>query len=137
MTTDPRELWEDLARLWLRAVHLSADPACAWPIRGRAASLARVLAFHVPEDDALALRAVDAASACAESFPAAHDVLIAAREVSVDPGLLVHPMLTLCARAHEAGHHDTVVVALLELLELEAVDWNDVPAAWLLSDKTA
>ncbi|MEO7036605.1 MAG: hypothetical protein ABI548_21840 [Polyangiaceae bacterium] len=131
MTQDPHVLWEDLAHLWSRAAHLAADLGALRPLRGRAASLARVLAVEISEDDHLALRAVDTATACAESFPAAHDLLIAAREVSVDPALLVGPVLKLCASAHEAGHHDTVVVALLELLEIEALDCNDVPAAWL------
>ncbi|MEO8900312.1 MAG: hypothetical protein ABI488_01810 [Polyangiaceae bacterium] len=133
MPTDHHALWIDLADLWSRAANLSADSAAPWPVRGRAASLARVLAFEISEDDHLALRAIEAASACAESFPAAHDLLIAAREVAVDPAPLVDPMLELCARAHQGGYHDIVVVALLELLEIEAFDAFDVPTHWLLA----
>ncbi|MEO7036595.1 MAG: hypothetical protein ABI548_21795 [Polyangiaceae bacterium] len=136
MTTDHQALWDDLSALWSRAIHLSAAPACPWPVRARAASLSRVLAFEISEDDHLALRAIDAASACAESFPVAHDLLIAAREVAVDPALLVGPVLALCASSHERGHHDTVVVALLELLELDTFKASDVPAAWLLAARS-
>jgi hypothetical protein len=122
--------------LFSEAAGLSADPAVPWPVRGRAAALCRLLAFEVSEDDSLALRAVSAAAACAESFPAAHDLLIAAREVSADPALLVGPTLHLCARAHEAQHHDTVVVALLESLEIESFEAADVPSSWLFAARS-
>ncbi|HEY0468475.1 MAG TPA: hypothetical protein VGC79_29970 [Polyangiaceae bacterium] len=103
-----------------------------WPVRGRAASLCRTLAFEVAEDDTLALRATETASTCAESFPVAHDLLVAAREVAVDPATPLEPILALCRRAHALGHHGTVVVALLELLEVDGFH-GDVPAAWLVS----
>jgi len=129
---NPLALWQDLAVIWSRALHLASDVAMPWPVRGRAASLCRALAFEVAEDDALALRAAETASTCTESFPVAHDLLIAAREVAADPVTLVEPMLTLCRRAHEAGRHDTVVVALLELLEINGFD-GAVASAWFVA----
>ncbi|MEO7034332.1 MAG: hypothetical protein ABI548_10585, partial [Polyangiaceae bacterium] len=136
MVADSRALWEDLGNFGVRCLVLASDSTAPWPVRSRAAGLCRSLAFEIEERDAHARLAVSAASACAESFPAAHDLLIAARELAADPALLVDPVLTLCASAHEAGHHDTVVVALLELLEIEAFDCNDVPTAWLTAARS-
>jgi hypothetical protein len=86
-------LWDELTAIWIRAVDLASDAAVPWPVRGGAASLCRALAFEIGEDDVLALRAVKATSACVECFPAAHDLLIAAREVSVDESTLLEPVL--------------------------------------------
>jgi hypothetical protein len=129
---DPFSLWDDLAALWSRALILASDSAVPWPVRGRVASFCRALAFEVAEDNGYALRAVEAANACLECFPLVHDLLIAAREVAVDSSTLLEPMLALCRQAHDAGRHDAVVVALLELLELESFR-ADVPAAWLVA----
>ncbi len=44
-------------------------------------------------------------------------------------------MLALCRHAHSLGRHDAVVVALLELLELDGFD-GTIPSAWLLSARS-
>ena len=65
----PSSLWDDLLAIWSRALALASNAAAPWRVRGRAASLCRVLAFEVAESDASALEVVSAATACIESFP--------------------------------------------------------------------
>lgn len=126
----PYAFWDDVAALVARAARLAGDPKAAWPVRGRAASLCKVLAYQVAADEALCAACVRAASACVETFPVAQDLLVAARELAPDESRLVAPLLRLCAGAHAGGHHATVVVALFELAEIVAFDGN-VPGAWL------
>jgi hypothetical protein len=123
-------LWRHVAVLLERAARVAADPTAGWPLRGRAATLCRVLAFHVHEDEALCAGAMHGAASCIATFPVAHDLLIAALELAPDPSRVVTPLLRLCSRAHELGYHDTVVVALVSLVQIDAFDGN-APPAWL------
>jgi hypothetical protein len=75
------------------------------------------------------------ASVCLESFPTVHELLIAAREIAADENCIVGPGLALCASAHAAGWHSSVIVTLLELLEVNTFD-GDVPSAWLVSTRS-
>lgn len=123
-------LWQRVPQLVREAAYLAADHESAWPVRGRAAQLCRVLGSQVTHDETLCADVMLAARACLEAFPVVHDLLLAALELAPDPAHLLLPMRRLCRLAHEADHHDTVVVALLELLEIDGFD-GDVPAAWL------
>ena len=128
----PYALWQRVALLLREAARLAGDQRACWPVRGRAATLCRTLASQVAPDEALCADVMNAAQACVESFPVAHDLLLAALELAPDPARLLLPMRRLCRLAHEAHHHDTVVVALLELLELKSFD-GDVPPAWFIA----
>jgi hypothetical protein len=77
-----------------------------------------------------------AVHACVETFPAVHDLIIAALELAPDAIRLVLPLRRLCATAHHLGRHDAVVVALLELLEIDSFD-GAVPSAWLVAARSA
>jgi hypothetical protein len=79
VSTDPYALWDDLAALWSRALALASDAAVPWPVRGRAASLCRALAFEIAEDDARALVAVSAASTCIERLRRTGSVVVSGR----------------------------------------------------------
>ncbi len=125
-------LWQRVALLFREAARLAGDQRALWPVRGRAAQLCCVLASQVAPDEALCADVMRAASACVEFFPITRDLLVAALELAPDPACLVVPMRRLCSSAHAAGHHDTVVVTLLELLDVAAFDGR-VPAAWLVS----
>ena len=115
-----------------RAARLAGDPTALWPARSRAAGLCRVLASLVASDEALCADVMRAAQACVATFPIVHDLLLAALKLAPAPARLVLPMLRLCRHAHDAGHRDTVVVTLLELLEVDSF-MGDVPAAWLIA----
>jgi hypothetical protein len=133
MSADARfALWSQAASLLRAATNLAGTHGVGWPARGRAAQLSRVLAIHLAPDEALCADVMRAASTGVEVFPVVHDLLMAALELAPDPPRLVVPLRRLCQQAHAAGHHDTVVVALLELLEIDAFA-NRVPAAWLAS----
>ena len=128
----PYALWQRVALLLREAARLAGDQRALWPVRGRAAQLCCVLASQVAPDEALCVDMMRAASACVEFFPITHDLLVAGLELAPDPACLVVPIRRLCASAHAAGHHDTVVIGLLELLEVSAFDGR-VPAAWLVA----
>jgi hypothetical protein len=128
----PHELWSRVALLLREAARLAGDQRACWPVRGRAAHLCRVVAPQVAEDEALCADVMLAANACVDTFPVAHDLLIAAVELAPDPARLVIPMRRLCRSAHDAGHHDAVVVALATTLDIEDFD-GQVPAAWFVS----
>jgi len=128
----PYALWSRLATLLRDAARLAGVPGTCWPVRGRAARLCRMLAAQVAPDEALCADVMGAASACVETFPVVQDLLLSALELAPDPARLLLPMLRFCRQAHDAGHHDTVVVALLELLDIDGFT-GDVPAAWLVS----
>lgn len=132
MPPHPYNIRTDVAALYTKALGLASDPATVWPERGHAASVCLLLAAEVDYDDGLALSAVAAAGTMLECSPYAHDLLAAAREIARDESVLIGPTLELAAAAHSDGHHDTVVVALLQLLEVPSFT-GDVPAAWLVA----
>jgi hypothetical protein len=59
-------------------------------------------------------------------------LVIAAGNVSISAARLLKSLLKLCAVAHDRHHHETVVVALLESLELDAF-LGEVPIVWLVA----
>lgn len=126
----PYMLRADIVALWTKALGVASDPATLWPERGHAASICLLLAAEVDYDDGLALTAVRAAATMVDCAPYAQDLLVAAREIARNESVLLDPVLALAATAHAAEKHDAVVVALLELLELQAFA-GDVPPAWL------
>lgn len=130
----PYALWDDVAALVACAARLAGDPKVAWPVRGRAAALCQTLAHDVAADEALCAAVVGSAFVCAETFPIAHDLLVAAHELAPDESRLVAPLLRLCARAHAAGHHSTVVVTLVSLAEIPEFH-GDIPAAWFFDTR--
>ena len=91
-----------------------------------------MLALQVAPDEALCADVMRAAQACIETFPVFQDLLLAALELAPDATRLVAPLRRVCQQAHAAGHHDTVAVALVELLEVDSFD-GVVPPAWLVS----
>lgn len=137
MANRPYFIRDDIGVLWSKALAIAGDATVVWPVRGHAASICRLLAPEVDFDDALALRAVEAASACAACFPYAHDLLIAARIAARNDAVLVDPVLIYCAKAHEAGRHGAVVTALAELVRLPAFDCLDAVTAWLIAVRCA
>jgi len=72
-----------------------------------------------------------AALICVHVFPVFHDLLVAALELAPDSAGLFRPLRRLCAVAHDAGHHDSGVVALLEPLEMPSFA-GTIPSAWLV-----
>ncbi len=128
----PYALWRQVAALLRDAARLAGDQRAVWPVRGRAARLCRALALEVAPDEALCSDVMRAAQACTEPFAVVHNLLLAAFELAPDPARLIVPTHRLCRQAHEAHHHDTVVVALVTMLDIGDFD-GDVPAAWLVS----
>jgi len=124
-------LERDLAGVLGRAAVVSGTRTVPWPGRERAASLCKILSSQVYADEALCADLVRSASACVDSFPVVHDLLVAACELAPDQSKLVAPLLRLCAGAHAAGHRATVVVALFTLTEVVAFD-GEAPGAWLV-----
>lgn len=129
MLRHPYILRADVAALCTKALAVAHDPAAAWPVRGHAAALCRLLAGEVDCNDVLALQAVDTAKACMPAFPYAHDILITARTVVDDDSALVAPMLEYCATAYERSEEGAVVTALAELALLPPFR-GDVPPEW-------
>lgn len=64
--------------------------------------------------------------------PVVHELLLAALDLAPDPARLVVPLRRLCRHAHSLGHHVTVVVTLVTLLDIDGFR-GDVPVAWLVS----
>lgn len=126
----PYAIRADIAGLWTKALSIASDPATVWPVRGHAASVCLLLAGEVDYDDGLALTAARAAATMLECAPYARDLLVAARQVACDESVLLDSVLALAAAAHAAGRHDAVVVALLELLQIQSFT-GDVPPEWL------
>lgn len=128
---NPYVIRDDIAALWMKALAIAADATIVWPVRGHAASICLLVAAEVDYDDALALTAVTAAATMLECAPYVRDLLVAAREIARDDSVLLDPMLKLAAAAHAAGRSESVVVALLGLLQLPGFT-GDVPLAWLV-----
>lgn len=131
---DAYTIWRDVGIMLDRAAALARDTAIPWPQRGRAADLCRSLSFQLPTDEALCSACMRSAAACREVFPVVQDLVIAAVELAPEPERVVTPLVRLCAAAHTAGHHATVVVALVALAEL-AEFHGDIPAAWFFDTR--
>jgi hypothetical protein len=132
VTVKPYALWDDVAELWVRAARLASDREALGPVRGRAAALCRLLSTDVAADAGRALLAIEAASNCLEWFPLVRDMLIAAYQLAPDDEILLEPMLRLCAAAHEAGCHETVIVTIFEMLEIPSFEGR-IPSGWLVA----
>jgi hypothetical protein len=132
VSANPYAFWAEVAALAALAARLAGAPSVPWPVRGRAAALCYTLSRDVAPDEALCAKLVRAAFACVGTFPVVLDLLAAARQVAPDESRLVLPLRRLCVHAHAAGHHDTVVVTLVTMLDVEDFD-GEVPAAWLVA----